>query len=595
MKQIITFFFIACFFSTYAAIWYVTPTGAGSNLGTSWANAATGNNLQSIINAAAANDQVWVKNGTYTPTNTNNRNLAFSMRNTIRIYGGFAGTETLLTERSLNFANPSILSGEIGAAGIADNSFHVISNPTGINNTALIDGFIIEAANDDRSPTIVNGLGGGIYNNGGNAANICSPTIRNCLIQNNAAQFGAGIFNSGHSGGNSSPIIEQCVITNNLAYLGGGGIDNFGLAGTASPTITNCVIYANTAVQRAGGMYCWGGNNGNANPVINNSCFINNSAVDGGGIVSDRENSPSGSFSGNSNPIIYNSIFWGNTASGIGPQFFIIGSATVNATYTCIDMSNQNSPHILTGLTTGNLTTNPLLTNLADGDGINNIWFTDDDGLMPQSAASPIVGAGNNTGAPAVDILNHNRIVGTTVDMGAYEHNAAPLALSPIYLDGNSIENRIHLDWEPLWEESHSYFEIERSKEGHFFEKIASIQAAGTPNQPKHYTFIDKNPHIGINYYRLKQVDRNSYFEYSNTISLYHKQTEELTVYPQPAKETIYIGGVAAPTSYQIYTIMGELAQSGELLPQHKVDISYLVQGLYFLKINNQCMRFIKK
>lgn len=417
MKYIIFTLFNVIVSNAFCAIRYVTQSGAGAFNATSWSNAASGDNLQSVINSATTGDEIWVAAGTYFTTTGTNRAISFSMRNGIVILGSFAGTETLLSQRNLANGLSSILSGEIGFAGISDNSYHTISN-SGLNNTAIIDGFIIRDANDDRAATITDGLGGGIYNNGSGAGNVCSPIIRNCLITNNYATFGGGIFNSGYNGGTASPFILNCVITNNSA-TGGAGIDNFGLLnGNASPTITNCVIYNNHATFRAGGMYCWGGNNGNTNPIVTNTSFVNNSAVDGGGVVSDRHNSGGGS-SGNSNPSFRNCIFWGNTASGTGPQFFLLGGATFTPTFTDINLTGQTSPHIISGSGTGNQNVDPLFSNIAIGSGDDGIWLTHDDGLN-LIFNSPLINAGDPTvTSPTTDIFGYPRT--GIFDIGAYE------------------------------------------------------------------------------------------------------------------------------------------------------------------------------
>jgi hypothetical protein len=343
----------------------------------------------------------------------------------VAIYGSFVGTETLLSQRVLTSGLTSVLSGEIGIAGNSDNCYHVLSN-SGLNNTALIDGFIVRDANDDRPAGLDVGLGGGFYNDGSGGSGICNPTIRNCVIRNNQAVFGAGIFNNGYDGGNASPQIINCVITDNFATTGGGGIDNFGLLnGNASPTLLNCVVYNNSAAQRAGGMYCWGGNNGNASPLMVNTCFINNSAVDGGGVVADRLNSSTGS-SGTSSPVLRNCIFWANTASGVGPQFFLLGGASFNPTYSNIDLTNQTSPHILSGTGTGNIQLSPLFRDMLSGVGPDGEWMTTDDGLQLQSS-SPCINAGDNFGITATDILSENRVKYSVVDMGAYEFDSTGL------------------------------------------------------------------------------------------------------------------------------------------------------------------------
>ncbi|MDF3026061.1 MAG: hypothetical protein K0S23_368 [Fluviicola sp.] len=427
MKQLILIGLVLFSFKsqTNAAIRYVTPNGAGALNGTSWANAYPGTSLQLAIDASGAGDEVWVALGTYYPTSGTDRTSSFSMKNNVAIYGSFAGTETLLSQRVLTSGLTSILSGEIGVVGISDNCYHVLSN-SGLDNTALIDGFIIRDANDDRPAGLDVGLGGGFYNDGSGGSGTCNPTIRNCVIRNNQAVFGAGIFNNGYDSGNASPQIINCVITDNFATTGGGGIDNFGLLnGNASPTLLNCVVYNNSAAQRAGGMYCWGGNNGSASPVMVNTCFVNNNAVDGGGVVADRLNSSAGS-SGNSSPELRNCIFWGNTASGVGPQFFLLGGASFNPTYSNIDLTNQTAPHILSGTGTGNIQLSPLFRNILSGVGPDGEWMTADDGLQLQSS-SPCIDAGDAFGTTAMDILSENRIQYSAVDMGAYEFDSTSL------------------------------------------------------------------------------------------------------------------------------------------------------------------------
>lgn len=389
--------------------------------GTSWTNAYPGNILQSVITNAQAGDEVWVACGTYTPTTTTDRDQSFSMKNNVAVYGSFQGTENQVDERNLDCLSCSILSGEIGASGVADNSYHVISNQQ-LNESATLDGFVISGANDDRTVSDFEGLGGGVYNNGRYNGGLCNPVFRNCVITGNYAYFGGGVFNNGSLEGESSPMFINCIISENTAGNGGGGMDNFGLGGTANPTLINCLLINNTA-QTAGGMYNWGGNpGGQASPRFINCVISGNSATNGnaGGFICDNSNSGPGN-DGISAPDLINTIVWNNTTSMEGPQFYCKGTSTVAASNCVIDYTNQNPPHTVT-IGTNNLNGNPLFVNSADGDGPDNCWLTADDGFR-LTGTSPAINTGIIDDLPDTDIAGDPRVFGGNVDPGAYEYN----------------------------------------------------------------------------------------------------------------------------------------------------------------------------
>ncbi|KQS30818.1 hypothetical protein ASG33_10600 [Dyadobacter sp. Leaf189] len=78
-----------------ASTFYVKENGTGSGTN-SWANAS--GDLQAVINAAVAGDEVWVAAGTYKPGGNGNtdRAISFAMKNGVNLYGGFTVNETLI-------------------------------------------------------------------------------------------------------------------------------------------------------------------------------------------------------------------------------------------------------------------------------------------------------------------------------------------------------------------------------------------------------------------------------------------------------------------------------------------------------------------
>lgn len=423
--------------------------------GSSWNNAASGNMLQTLINASSPGTEVWVACGVYVPTTTNDRTQSFSLRNGVRVYGGFTGSETTLEQRELNCMSCSTLSGEIGAAGISDNSYKIVYNEL-VDSTAILDGFIIRDANDDRTPTSFgDGLGGGVYNHGYGSSGFCHPTIRNCLFTNNTASWGGGAFNNGYNGGNAEPSYYNCVFYRNHGLIEAGGMDSYGVNGNASPLLVNCIFSENTSATNVGAMYAWGGNaNGNCHPVLIHCAFINNTATNGygGAFIADNLDENGVTSSGSCTVTLENCVVYNNSATGVGPQFYVRGNgAQVIATYSNISLTGQTAPHIISGSGTGNIDSDPLFVAGNNPPGADACWLTADDGLRLQNN-SPMINAGSTIANYQYDIMgilyNNNPEIGTyeylsvaatneyTQPIGVAYPNPASDEVSVIFADG---------------------------------------------------------------------------------------------------------------------------------------------------------------
>jgi hypothetical protein len=93
---------------------YVNAAATGSNNGTSWANAFT--NIHDALNAACDGSEIWVASGIYLPTQdcfgnpnpADPRDKTFYLKDGVKMYGSFAGTETQLSQRQFQL-NPTLL------------------------------------------------------------------------------------------------------------------------------------------------------------------------------------------------------------------------------------------------------------------------------------------------------------------------------------------------------------------------------------------------------------------------------------------------------------------------------------------------------
>jgi uncharacterized protein YcfL len=383
-----------------ARIHYVKWNTTGANTGTSWANAFT--DLQSALAAASGGDEIWVSSGTYKPTSGTDRTISFTLKNSVAIYGGFAGTEISRTQRNHEM-NRAILSGDIRLNGDnSDNSYHVVVG-SNTNNSAVLDGFTITAGNANNPTSGSAHLGGGMYNTHG------SPLLTNLIFTNNSAVWGGGMANDDQSnptltnvtfsanttyseteyapsgGGmfntSSSPSLMNVTFHNNSAEYGGGLFNNI----NSSPTLVNITISGNTAIV-GGGMVT---RDADSHPALTNVTLHGNSATDGGGIAD------AGGI------IIRNSIVWGNTGGSID----IVGPGTPAVSYSIVQGGYMG---------TGNLDEDPLLGPLQDNGG-----FTQ---TMALGAGSPAIDAADDTNCPATDQRGVTRPQGAGCDIGAYEY-----------------------------------------------------------------------------------------------------------------------------------------------------------------------------
>ena len=356
-----------------ASIWYVDGAADGSNLGTSWINAFT--SLQSALGAAHSGDQIWVAEGTYRPTSGTDRTISFALGNGVDVYGGFAGTETTLSQRNVG-QNVTILSGDIGNQGDnSDNSYNVVS--ANISGSAVLDGFTITAGNAADGTTSQQQDGGGLSIAWG------SLTLANLTFANNLASWGGGLANEGtatltnvaftdntasEDGGalynlSGNATLSNVTFTGNSA-IDGGALDNY--EGTA--TLTNVAFNSNSVENLGGGME----NVGTA--TLSNVAFTSNSTSgsgDGGGLVS------------TGTATLTNVTFTGNSAgSGGGVYSYSVPGYILGTTNLTNVAFTSNSAGSGGGLTNFDGTVN--LTNVTFGDNLGGSagggLFNDGDG-----------------------------------------------------------------------------------------------------------------------------------------------------------------------------------------------------------------------
>jgi len=130
--------------------------------------------------------------------------------------------------------------------------------------------------------------------------------------------------------------------------------------------------------------------------------------------------------------------------------------------------------------------------------------------------------------------FDYNLPVATNRQQTVVMLSTLPVKLSQF--DGVLQEAVVTLNWKTATEQHNRTFEIERSTEGVRFVKIGEVQAHNILSGAS-YIFTDASPVPGNNYYRLKMIDEDGQYSYSNIIVINLKKPADpvLTVYPNPA------------------------------------------------------------
>ncbi|WP_167320865.1 right-handed parallel beta-helix repeat-containing protein [Desulfosudis oleivorans] len=295
-------------------------------------NVQPGGSIQAAIDQAVSGDTVLVADGTY--TGTGNLNIDFNGK--------------AITVISENGPTACIIDCQSSGRG-----FLFDSNET---SDSLLSGFTITNGSADD--------GGGISCDYG-----ASPTIENCIIQDNSASDdGGGICCEN----GAAPVIKNCVIQDNTSGDDGAGV--YGQDSGTNPSLINCIITNNHADSSGGGTGCKDGK-----ITVLNCTIVRNTANSAGAQV-----------------FLYNAqsgVVFKNAIIGTG---FYKANCTPAVTYCNIDGGYTGE---------GNIDADPMLT--AD---------------FHLQEGSPCIDAGTSTGAPATDIDGDTRPAGSGIDIGADEH-----------------------------------------------------------------------------------------------------------------------------------------------------------------------------
>ena len=167
-----------------------------------------------------------------------------------------------------------------------------------------------------------------------------------------------------------------------------------------------------------------------------------------------------------------------------------------------------------------------------------------------------------------------------------------PCAVLPVTLinfTAQPVDNKkVNLAWQTAQELNTSSYIVERGTDGVHFTTLGSVASLANTSSANNYNYTDNAPNQGVNYYRLRIVDVNSNFKYSNVVTASIRHITRLSIFPNPAYDVLNINStftenvVARITDVTGRKVKELNVDMNSTMPA-TININYLSKGVYFI------------
>ncbi len=497
--------------------------------------------------------------GSFTNTGTANFNISQTFPSTIALSttGNIAGAGDLIINSLLT------IQGNITGGGLLN-----IKNATTWNSGLLTRNVLIDAG---QTLTLTTGT---------------QKQLQNATITNNGSinwQNGDVRFDAPNS-----TLINNGTFTigaNNATFSNGGRLNitnngSFIKNTSGNSSLTGILLFSN-----AGTVNCNSGNlnfgEGNAGGTFTNlatgTVILNNGDFTNGATTAFNNNSGAG-IKGNG-VFNFTSVFNTNgiIAPGLSPGLLTINgleplSANSNLQIEMLDGSGAGTGHDQL-IRAGNITLAGTLAVTETGTVPNGTY------TIINLTSGTVSGSFATTNLPGGYSVLVNATTVQLVKSGI-------LPLNIISFTGSKQNNDALLQWKTANETGVSQFEVQRSNDGQTFATIGTVAAGGSL-----YSLTDANTFSSrtVAFYRLKSLDVDGRFTYSNILRLSKQASAALTVYPNPVSDVLTINGLKQIGTILLFNSEGKLLQQQTVWAQTMtMDMSRYAKGMYLLQYKNE-------
>ncbi|MEQ8357969.1 MAG: T9SS type A sorting domain-containing protein [Cytophagales bacterium] len=225
------------------------------------------------------------------------------------------------------------------------------------------------------------------------------------------------------------------------------------------------------------------------------------------------------------------------------------------------------------------------------------LLITRDDSLFFDNDVTPKPGS-YNIDNQLITFNNVSFQDGDYFTLGTINNTRSPLPIELLNFEASIENENVVLNWVTTREVNNDFYTIERSENSFSWEEIGNTPADLSESELKEYFYLDQNPYIGINYYRLKQTDLDGKFTYSKIrfVNFNKDISTQLSVFPNPNSGEFRIINEESDIEFlKMYDMLGnEIFIHSELSGNNAlIKVDNVKKGIYLLRINQKLARIV--
>lgn len=185
------------------------------------------------------------------------------------------------------------------------------------------------------------------------------------------------------------------------------------------------------------------------------------------------------------------------------------------------------------------------------------------------------IGSGNNT-------INSATITDTSFNSISVGKLGDILPLEFMSITASARTSGVEINWSVVGENSVRRYEVEKSTNNINFFSVGTVEAVGKRN----YSILDAGDLNKTTYYRIKMVGLNGQIKYSRIILVKVNSSSEVSVYPNPVSNNLFISGLKGTSDIRMVNAKGEAVRQIKTTANSiSIDIAKLTSGFYLITI----------